>query len=208
MVPDPTPTPTPAPDTTPAPDAGTPAPSTTSPTSTVVGPDTSLSPGSQVDPTDIVFASPPGSTGTTITPPTSSESPSQPGQPVTFGTEVTSINGGVPTGTVTFIDGSTVLGSTPVDNNGVGTFTTSKLTSGDHAITAVYQGSDRLTGSVSRLFLQTVASSSTATGKELPTTGINALQTGLGGTTAILLGIAFMLEGRRRGRKALLIDAG
>lgn len=66
---------------------------------------------------------------------TSSANPSSAGQSVTF---TASIPTGA-TGTITFKDGSTVLGTAPV-SGGVATLTTSTLTSGTHTITATYGG--------------------------------------------------------------------
>lgn len=65
------------------------------------------------------------------------------GNPVTFTATVAppSQSAGVPTGTVTFMDGATPLGA-PVALTGAGTasFTTSSLAVGSHSITAVYGG--------------------------------------------------------------------
>lgn len=61
------------------------------------------------------------------------------GTSVTFTAGVTSTNGPAPTGTVKFLDGTTVLGTGNI-NSGVATFTTSTLTPGAHAITAAYNG--------------------------------------------------------------------
>jgi hypothetical protein len=57
---------------------------------------------------------------------------------VTF-TATVSRTAGTPTGTVSFEDGTTVLGSATL-SGGTCTFTTSSLTAGSHAITAVYSG--------------------------------------------------------------------
>jgi autotransporter-associated beta strand protein len=71
-------------------------------------------------------------------------SPSSFGTAVTFTATVTPAIGGVePTGTVEFLDGTNVLGSTALVNSGgtaTATFTTGKtqLTGGSHSITAVY----------------------------------------------------------------------
>ena len=46
---------------------------------------------------------------------------------------------GTPTGTVTFEEGTTVLGTVPLDN-GVATFSIATLAVGSHTITAVYSG--------------------------------------------------------------------
>jgi large repetitive protein len=47
---------------------------------------------------------------------------------------------GTPTGNVQFLDGSTVLGSSPLNGSGVATFDTALLTVGTHSLTAVYLG--------------------------------------------------------------------
>jgi uncharacterized delta-60 repeat protein len=72
----------------------------------------------------------------------SSGSPSVYGQSVTFTASVT--NGGQPVtaGSVTFSDGSTVLGSVNVDGSGHATYTTTRLTAAGspHNLTATYDG--------------------------------------------------------------------
>jgi hypothetical protein len=70
---------------------------------------------------------------------TSNLNPSAVGQSVTFTATVTSSAGGVnPTGTVTFFDGNTALGTPTLSGSGVATYSTSTLTNGQHQITAVY----------------------------------------------------------------------
>lgn len=77
-----------------------------------------------------------------------SPNPSVIGQSVTFTATVTSgATGFTPTGTVSFLDGGTPLGSGTLDANGQATFTTSNLTIGMHTITAVYGGDTNFTGS-------------------------------------------------------------
>lgn len=71
----------------------------------------------------------------------SSLDPSNPGDPVTFTVTVTSTGTFPPTGTVTFKDGTTALGSPVPLTNAVATITTSSLASGlTHSITAAYSG--------------------------------------------------------------------
>ena len=55
----------------------------------------------------------------------------------------------IPTGTVTFMDGTTNLGSGTLDNTGKVTFQTSALAVGPHNVTAVYAGDDYFLGSTS-----------------------------------------------------------
>ena len=71
---------------------------------------------------------------------TTSGSPSQFGQPVTFTATVTSAHGAIPDGDlVTFYVGNTMLGSVALAS-GVAAYTTSTLAAGQHTIKAVYQG--------------------------------------------------------------------
>src|SRR5262249_46450309 len=91
----------------------------------------------------------------------SSANPSSVGQPVTF-TAIVGVmapGAGTPTGTVTFKDGSTVLGTATLQVvNGVvqATFTTSGLTKGKHTITAVCSGDADFLSSTSASLTQTV----------------------------------------------------
>ena len=63
------------------------------------------------------------------------------GASVTFTAQVSStVASQAPTGTVTFMDGSTSLGMATLDSFGVGKFTTTSLTGGSHSITANYSG--------------------------------------------------------------------
>ena len=78
----------------------------------------------------------PAATATVVV---TSATPVQPGVSVTFTATVTS-PAGIPTGTVTFSEGTTALGTGTVNATGVATFSTSTLTSGSHTITATYGG--------------------------------------------------------------------
>jgi hypothetical protein len=75
---------------------------------------------------------------TTSTNLVSSANPSAFGANVTFTANITT-NGGAATGTVTFSDGATGLGTVPV-NGGGAVFNTSTLALGSHSITAAYGG--------------------------------------------------------------------
>ncbi len=98
-------------------------------------------------------------TGGTYVSLASSQNPSAPGQPVTFTLAITaSIPGsGNPTGSVTFMDGNTVLGSGTV-SNGQASYTTSSLSIGLHSITGVYSGDSNFNPHTSPVLTQTVAS--------------------------------------------------
>ncbi len=76
---------------------------------------------------------------TTVTPSVTSAVATQ---PVTLTATVTATNGssGVPTGTVSFIDNGTLLGTGTVSSSGQATLTTTTLTPGANAITATYSG--------------------------------------------------------------------
>ncbi|MGA8493096.1 MAG: FG-GAP-like repeat-containing protein [Terriglobales bacterium] len=96
------------------------------------------------------------STTTTVT---SSLNPAPTGQLVTFTGKVASTVVGdkrVPTGTVTFKDGTSVLGPGTLNASGVATFGTSSLAAGTHSITAVYGGDTTFTGSTSAPLNQVV----------------------------------------------------
>jgi hypothetical protein len=62
---------------------------------------------------------------------------------------------GTPTGTVSFFDGATLLGTGTLAG-GIATLTTSTLAVGSHSLTAVYNGSSNFTGSTSPVDTQTV----------------------------------------------------
>src|SRR5205807_2069162 len=87
----------------------------------------------------------------------SSLNPSATNQAVTFTATVTPVSSPPPTGTVTFADGTTTLGTGPVDNSGHASFTTSSLALGSHSITASYGGqAGYYTSSTSTTFTQRV----------------------------------------------------
>ncbi len=71
--------------------------------------------------------------------------------------------GGTPTGTVTFEDGGTTLGSAPVNSSGVATFPVSNLALGLHPITSIYSGDGSFGGNTSPEFDLTVNQASTTT---------------------------------------------
>jgi hypothetical protein len=89
----------------------------------------------------------------------SSASTSTVGQPVTFTATVgaNSPGAGTPTGTVTFADGSTTLGTGTLNSSGTAAITTSALVVGSHTITAAYSGDGNFTGSTSTALTQQVA---------------------------------------------------
>ncbi|HEY0218877.1 MAG TPA: Ig-like domain repeat protein [Afipia sp.] len=92
--------------------------------------------------------------GTTRTVLVSSLNPSGVGQAVTF-TATVSGAGGVPTGSVTFKDGTNVIGAAAL-SGGAGTVTVSSLSVGTHDITADYGGSATFAVSTSAVLRQSV----------------------------------------------------
>jgi len=91
----------------------------------------------------------------TTTTVTSGLNPSTFGQTVTFNANVTS-SGGTATGTVTFLDGATTLGTANLVNHH-GSLTTSALTGGTHSITVTYSGDPSFAPSTSTVLMQTVS---------------------------------------------------
>ena len=84
----------------------------------------------------------------------SSLNPAVTGQAVTFTSTVS--GGGTPSGSVTFKDGATVLGTAVINASGVATLTTTTLAAAAHSITAVYTGDSIFVGSTSAVLTQTI----------------------------------------------------
>ncbi len=100
---------------------------------------------------------------TTTTALTSSVNPSVFGQPIIFTATVTG-SSGTPTGTITFKNGSTTLGTGTLNGSGVATFSTSSLAVGSaYSITAVYSGDTSFVTSTSSAVSQVVNQASTTT---------------------------------------------
>ena len=89
---------------------------------------------------------------------TSTSNPSSPGQSIVLTATISSPPPfiGYPTGTMTFFDGATQLGTAAVSFPGKATWTTSALGSGSHSITAAYGGDGAFTGSTSPPMIQVV----------------------------------------------------
>src|SRR5262249_34031688 len=88
------------------------------------------------------------------------------GQSITFTDTVAVISPGIgiPTGSVTFKDGTTSLGTgslSVINGKIVAAFATSKLTAGIHSITAVYAGDANFKTSTTAAISQTIAKSVT-----------------------------------------------
>ena len=100
---------------------------------------------------------------TTTTTLGSSENPSNYGDSVTFTATVTTSGTSTPTGTVTFMDGTTTLGTGTLGcvcdgivNSASTTYSTAALTPGTHSITAVYGGDANNAPSTSGVLSQVV----------------------------------------------------
>ena len=97
----------------------------------------------------------PASTTTLQASPTSANA----GQSVTLTATVTSQSGtNTPTGTVTFYNGSTALGTATLNSSGVATFSTTTLPAGSDSITAAYGGDSNAAGSTSQAVTVTITS--------------------------------------------------
>lgn len=80
------------------------------------------------------------------------------GQTVTLTAAVSpTINGVVPTGSVMFLDGATLLGTVTLDANGNASLPVSTLSVGGHTITAVYSSDGNYMGSTSNAVTETVS---------------------------------------------------
>jgi sugar lactone lactonase YvrE len=98
----------------------------------------------------------------------SSANPSVAGQQVTFTATVTSKTSGTPTGTVTFYDGLTALGTPATVSSGAATLALSNLSTATHTITAVYSGDPTFDGSKSNAVSQAVTDFTVAAGALSP----------------------------------------
>lgn len=94
---------------------------------------------------------------------TSSLNPSSFGQSLTFTATVTPGKPGTPTGTVTFMDGATMLGSGALNGSLQATFMTASLAPGTHSMTATYGGDGSFSMSTSPTVIQTVNKAASTT---------------------------------------------
>jgi len=94
---------------------------------------------------------------------TTSPNPSSFGSNVTFTAKVTPVSGVVPTGTVSFFHGNTLINSATLNGSGVATLVSNSLTTGVHSVHAVYNGSIDDFGSTSATGTQTVNQDKTTT---------------------------------------------
>jgi len=111
----------------------------------------------------------PNATTTTLVAPASSVL----GENVTLQATVTTASGPVPSGTVTFDDGSGQLGTTTVNSKGIATFSTSALTLGPHSIAAYYVVNGKYTASQSAVAMLNVYANSPQMTLALSTRNLN-----------------------------------
>jgi sugar lactone lactonase YvrE len=93
----------------------------------------------------------------------SSLNPGQTLVPIVLTAVVSNGDAGLPTGTVTFADGSTQLGSATLDTRGVASLTLKSMASGSHVITASYSGDDNNFAGVSANLTETILLQPTTT---------------------------------------------
>jgi len=94
------------------------------------------------------------------------------GQGVTFTANVAPLPGasGVPTGSVTFMDGATMLGAASLDGTGRATLSVSTLSVGSHSISAIYGGDAAFRTSTSSAVTQTINRATSAVTVTAPAT--------------------------------------
>jgi parallel beta-helix repeat protein len=92
----------------------------------------------------------------------SSLNPAPGGSPLTFTVYLTG-NCNTPTGTVTFYDGSTLIGSGVLNGSGTAVLNTSLLVVGQHNMTAKYPGDFNFDASTSDVLVQTITGDPTST---------------------------------------------
>ncbi len=97
--------------------------------------------------------------------------------------------GVMPTGTVTFMDGSATLATVALTGAHTASYTTSSLVVGIHSITAVYSGDSNFAATTSSVLAQTV----TAASVPVPSTG--ATSSGSNGLRELALGSALAVLG-------------
>ncbi len=115
----------------------------------------------------------------------SSANPSIFGQPVTFTATVTKAQGSaVPTGTVTFFDGATPIGTSPLNGSAQAALIAPSLSAGNHAITATYNGDLNYLASTSGVLNQYVDIAPTANNDSYSTTQENLLTVNAPGVLA------------------------
>ena len=140
-------------------------------------------------------------TATTVS---SNANPSTYGQVVAIIATVTPAYNGVPTGNVTFFDGSTSLGNANL-SGGVAAFNTqaTALVAGSHSITAKYNGDSHFLTSISPAFVQTVGPAATVT-----TLASNANPSPIGKSVSFTAHVSSAVSGNLTGTVNFYLDGG
>ena len=112
-------------------------------------------------------------TATTLT---ATPNPANTLQTVTLTTAVSTGTAKNATGTITFFDGTTALGTSSLDANGHATFITSTLATGTHTLNAVYSGDTSFATSTSNNITETIAANPTFTTLSISPTQSQAFQ--------------------------------
>jgi large repetitive protein len=118
----------------------------------------------------------------------SSANPSYYGAPLTLTATVLSPNSTAATGTITFLDGTTLIGTASL-SGGVATYRTSRLAVGAHSITAVYGGDGGNGTSTSQVLAETVNKATTLLAlAAAPTPGIAGAATTITASISVASG--------------------
>lgn len=104
-------------------------------------------------------------------------SPAPAGSTVTFTATVTSTGSGAPSGSVSFLDGTAVMGSATLNGNGVAMFPTATLAEGTHSISAAYPGSAAFAGSSSAAASQVITTDSVVSSISFNTATVSSSST-------------------------------
>ena len=136
------------------------------------------------------------SQGASTTAIASNTNPSLFGASVTFTATVTAVApaSGTPTGTVTFFDGATNIGTGALNGSGVATLATTTLSAGNHSITATYGGDANFSGSTSPPLTQTVNQAPAITSANIATFSIGSANTFTVTTTGFPTGAAMVIS--------------
>jgi alpha-tubulin suppressor-like RCC1 family protein len=128
-----------------------------------------------------------------------------PGTPITLTAKVTCA-GATPTGTVTFLDGTTRIGTGTLDTTGTATLTTTSLSLGAHTITARYDGDGTCAASTSDPVTVTITTQpttpTTPPAGGLPITGTPLTTLATTAAALLTIGAALIAYSRRRRPRA------
>jgi hypothetical protein len=106
------------------------------------------------------------------------------GQTVTLTAHVASATSGVPTGTITILDGGVTLGAARTSASGDAVLATNSLSAGTHSLMAVYSGDGNFTSSASSPSLITVDTPQSGAADFTLTTRGSVTQTAIAGNSA------------------------